>query len=235
MRQCLARDQKRPARVRSEDCVPLGNRNLVELHRFVIRTVVHQDVDATQFPYRFFDRGAHTLLDGDVALQGKGATPRSRKIDDCVLCLPRRTVKCNCNVGAGCRQRQRRSSPQPLRSSRDQHSFAEKRFVLCGLHVHDCIVLRSYPRSQANSSISSEPAQHIARTFFGWIYIQRDRTPQEEDWRDGRLARPSGTPDAPSIRQPTYQLPCSSTRRLLVTEKTLGTLLACISAICLSI
>jgi hypothetical protein len=35
------------------------------------------------------------------------------------------------------------------------------------------------------------PAQHIARTFFGWIYIQRDRTPQEEDWRDGRRARPS--------------------------------------------
>jgi hypothetical protein len=23
------------------------------------------------------------------------------------------------------------------------------------------------------------PAQHIARTFFGRIYIQRDRTPQE--------------------------------------------------------
>src|SRR5579864_2203138 len=156
MRQGLARDQKRPARVRSEDRVPLGNRNLVELYRFVIRSVVHQDVDATQFHYRFFDHGAHTLLDSDVALQGKSATTRSRKIDDGVLCLSRRTVKCNGNVGAGCRQRQRRSSPQPLRSSRDQHSFAEKRFVLCGLHAHDCIVLRFCPRSKTNSSISSE-------------------------------------------------------------------------------
>src|ERR1700757_787809 len=156
MRQGLARDQKRPARVRSEDRVPLGNRNLVELYRFVICSVVHQDVDATQFLYRLFDHGAHTLLDSDVALHGKGAAPRSRKIDDGVLCLARRTVKGNGTAGAACRQRQRRSSPQPLRSSRDQHSFAEKRFVLCGLHVHDCIVLRSYPRSQANSSISWE-------------------------------------------------------------------------------
>jgi hypothetical protein len=52
-------------------------------------------------------------------------------------------------------------------------------------------------------SWSSEPAQHIARTFFGWIYIQRDRTPQEEDWRDGRLARPSGGDARRSIHKTT--------------------------------
>src|SRR5438309_2535824 len=39
------------------------------------------------------------------------------------------------------------------------------------------------------------PAQHIARTFFGWISIQRDRTPQKKIGGTGaspvRRARPT--------------------------------------------
>src|SRR5215471_7075361 len=70
--QGFPRDQKGCPGVGSEDRVPLADRQLLEFNGFVIRRVVHQDVDTAKFAACLPHHGADAGFIGQVTVKGEG-------------------------------------------------------------------------------------------------------------------------------------------------------------------
>src|SRR5580658_3417813 len=124
--QRLARYQKRSARVRSKNCIPLRHGNFLKLDGFVIRGVIHQHVDSAQFPRYFLHRLPDVLLIRDIAphrqrfhtMQGQFFRQRPR--------LARRLAISDRYVGAVLGRGQSDRPPQSFCRARHQQRFSGK-------------------------------------------------------------------------------------------------------------
>ena len=79
--QRLPRNQERPARIRCEHRVPLFYAQALEVHVFIIGGIIDQDVDAAEFPPRFFHHRFHAGFVRDVAVKGERPHAEARKIN----------------------------------------------------------------------------------------------------------------------------------------------------------
>ena len=101
MLQRLPRHQERTARIGSKNRIPLSDRELFKLDGFVIRGIIHQDVEPAQLPHRILHHPTHTLLARDIAPQGKGPHPKPGQIDHRMLCFTGRSVECDGHIRPG--------------------------------------------------------------------------------------------------------------------------------------
>src|SRR5208282_729192 len=130
IRQRLARHQKRSARVRSKNRIPLRHRDLLKLDGLVIGGIIHQHVDPAHFRRHFFHHLLDVLLIGHIAAHGQRLDAMPRQFSYHRPRLARRLAIRNRDVGAvfgGC---QSNRVPQSLRRSRHQQRSSRKRLAM---------------------------------------------------------------------------------------------------------
>src|SRR5579862_208361 len=98
--QRFARHQKRSARVRSKNIIPLTHGQALEFRRVVVGRVVYQNVDSAELMAGLLHHFPNTAFVRNIALQRKGAHSETAKIDDCVLRFPRGSEKGDSNVSS---------------------------------------------------------------------------------------------------------------------------------------
>ena len=134
----LTGNQKRPPRIASEHRVPLTQGQLVECDGFIVRRVIHQDVDAAQFPGRLSDDGSYRLFFGHIAAQRYRPDAQEAKITDRALGLSGGVEKGNRHIRTGSRQGQSACPAQAPRSAGNQNGFARQETAMVSNHTSDC-------------------------------------------------------------------------------------------------
>ena len=107
----FARNQKWSTSVRGEGRIPLLDRQFLKIHGFVVRGIVNQDVQPTQFAGNFLHRAAHTLFIRDVASQRHCSHAKTAQINHRRLSFAGRITERNRYVSASTGQFQRNRPP----------------------------------------------------------------------------------------------------------------------------
>src|SRR5205823_4599002 len=66
---CFTGDEKRAARIGSENCIPPAKSEFLKVYCLVVRSIVHQNIDAAQCPHNVFNGFSDLVFIRNIAAQ----------------------------------------------------------------------------------------------------------------------------------------------------------------------
>src|SRR5436190_964748 len=127
------------ASVGSKNSIPLLQSQFFKLNSLVVRGVIYENVQASQFLDRLLERRSDTFQVRHIAAQRYGAKSEAGQIDNGMLGLTAGFQERDGNVGSGISQGQSNGATQAARTAGNQGGLAFQRLDRCFRHVWNCI------------------------------------------------------------------------------------------------